>query len=157
GAAIALRYLLQEQNVEGTIKFYGCPAEEGGSGKTFMVRDGVFNGVDIALTWHPGDRNEVAEGSSLANYQMYYQFTGKSTHAANSTHLGRSAVHAVELMNLGANYLREHRIQEARMHYAVTKSGGASPNVVQHFAEVLYLIRAPTIKEVQETYDRMNK
>src|SRR5699024_3142305 len=157
GAAIALRYLLQEQNVEGKIKFYGWPAEEGGSGKTFMVRDGVFNGVDIALTWHPGDRNEVAQGSSLANYQMYYQFTGKSSHAAISPHLGRSALDAVELMNVGANYLREHIIPEARMHYAVTNSGGASPNVVQPFAEVLYLIRAPKIKEVQEIYNRMNK
>src|SRR5699024_600967 len=119
--------------------------------------EGVFNDVDIALTWHPGDRNEVAQGSSLANYQTYYRFSGKSSHAAISPHLGRSALDAVELMNVGANYLREHIIPEARMHYAVTNSGGASPNVVQPFAEVLYLLRAPKIKEVQEIYNRMNK
>ena len=122
-----------------------------------MVREGVFEGVDVALTWHPNSYTSVFNFSSLANYQVYFEFEGVASHAANSPHLGRSALDAVELMNVGVNYLREHIPSSARVHYAVTNTGGSSPNVVQAEAEVLYLIRANTIKEVDEIYKRIVK
>src|SRR5690625_601353 len=156
-AAVTLKAYLEKNNVDGTVRFYGCPAEEGGSGKTFMAREGVFDDVDVALTWHPGPINAIWSFSSLANVQAYFKFTGKSAHAAAAPHLGRSALDAVELMNTGVNYLREHIIPEARIHYAVTNTGGFSPNVVQAEAEVLYLIRAPEIKQVDEIYERVIK
>lgn len=154
-AACAVKHYLEKHNLAGTLKFFGCPGEEGGSGKTFMVREGVFNGVDIALTWHPATVNAVMGLSSLANYQVYFRFKGTPSHAANSPHLGRSALDAVELLNIGVNYLREHVIDEARIHYAVTDTGGISPNVVQAQAEVLYLIRAPKIADVENIYQRI--
>jgi aminobenzoyl-glutamate utilization protein B len=156
-AACAAKKYLEENGLSGTVKFFGCPGEEGGSGKTFMVREGVFEGVDAALTWHPSPSNSIMGLSSLANYQVYFQFKGISSHAANSPHLGRSALDAVELMNVGVNYLREHVIPEARMHYAVTNTGGISPNVVQANAEVLYLIRSPKVSEVDDIYKRVCK
>lgn len=156
-AASATKKYLEENNLSGTVKFFGCPAEEGGSGKTFMVRDGVFDGVDVALTWHPGDVNDIMSTSSLACYQAFFRFEGISSHAAASPHLGRSALDAVELMNLGVNYLREHVIPEARMHYAILNTGGISPNVVQAEAEVLYLIRAPIVKQVEDIFKRVVK
>lgn len=156
GAAIAVKRMMIEQQIQGTIRYYGCPGEEGGSGKTFMVREGLFDDADVALTWHPGSHNMIMEGRSLANYQVYYKFKGISSHAAISPHLGRSALDAVELMNVGVNYLREHIIPEAKIHYAVTNSGGDSPNVVQAEAEVLYLIRAPKVQQVEEIYQRVN-
>lgn len=154
-AACAVKTYLEKNNLEGTVKFFGCPGEEGGSGKTFMVREGVFEDLDIALTWHPSFVNAVMSLSSLANYQVYFRFKGTPSHAANSPHLGRSALDAVELMNVGVNYLREHVIDEARIHYAVTNTGGVSPNVVQADAEVLYLIRAPKISDVDSIYKRI--
>src|SRR5699024_9736916 len=123
----------------------------------FMVREGVFDNTDVALTWHPSPSNSIMSLSSLANYQVYFRFQGTASHAANSPHLGRSALDAVELMNVGVNYLREHVIEDARIHYAVTNSGGISPNVVQANAEVLYLIRAPGIDEVDSIYNRVCK
>ncbi|WP_306009836.1 M20 family metallopeptidase [Bacillus sp. MMSF_3328] len=156
-AACAAKNYLEENNLPGTIKFFGCPGEEGGSGKTFMVREGVFDGVDAALTWHPSPANSIMSLSSLANYQVFFRFKGLSSHAANSPHLGRSALDAVELMNIGVNYLREHVIPEARIHYAVTNTGGISPNVVQADAEVLYLIRSPKVKQVDDIYKRVCK
>lgn len=156
-AACAVKHYLEKHQLEGTVKFFGCPGEEGGSGKTFMVREGVFDGVDIALTWHPATVNAVMSLSSLANYQVYFRFKGTPSHAAHSPHLGRSALDAVELMNVGVNYLREHVIDEARIHYAVTDTGGISPNVVQAEAEVLYLIRAPKITDVESIYQRIVK
>lgn len=156
-AACAVRAYMEENNLPGTVTFFGCPGEEGGSGKTFMVREGVFDGVDAALTWHPSPVNAIMNYSTLANYQVYFRFKGKSAHAASSPHLGRSALDAVELMNTGVNYLREHVIPEARMHYAVTDTGGFSPNVVQANAEVLYLIRAPRVDQVDEIYRRILK
>lgn len=156
-AACAAKNFLEENNLPGTIKFFGCPGEEGGSGKTFMVREGVFDGVDAALTWHPSPANSIMSLSSLANYQVFFRFKGLSSHAANSPHLGRSALDAVELMNVGVNYLREHVIPEARIHYAVTNTGGISPNVVQADAEVLYLIRSPKVKQVDDIYKRVCK
>ncbi|CAM5195099.1 Aminobenzoyl-glutamate utilization protein B OS=Ureibacillus acetophenoni OX=614649 GN=SAMN05877842_12113 PE=4 SV=1 [Ureibacillus acetophenoni] len=157
GAVVHLKELIDKGEVKGRIHYYGCPAEEGGSGKTFMVREGVFNDVDVALTWHPNSFTSVFNFSSLANYQVYFEFEGVAAHAANSPHLGRSALNAVELMNVGVNYLREHIPTSARVHYALTNTGGKSPNVVQAEAEVLYLIRANTIKEVDDIYKRVVK
>ncbi|MHA1675002.1 MAG: amidohydrolase, partial [Promethearchaeota archaeon] len=154
-AAIAVKNELENRKLPGIIRYYGCPAEEGGSGKTFMVREGLFKDVDIALCWHPFSMNFMFSVSTLANVQAYFRFTGKSAHAAAAPHLGRSALDAVELMNVGVNYLREHIISEARVHYAVTNTGGNAPNVVQANAEVLYLIRAPTILQVNEIYERV--
>lgn len=156
-AACATKAYLEENNLPGTVKFFGCPGEEGGSGKTFMVRDGAFQGVDAALTWHPSPANAIMSLTTLANYQVTFRFKGTSAHAANAPHLGRSALDAVELMNSGANYLREHVIPEARIHYAVTNTGGISPNVVQAQSEVVYLIRAPRVKQVDEIYKRVVK
>ena len=156
-AACAVKAWLEERGLPGTVKFFGCPGEEGGSGKTFMVRAGVFDGVDAALTWHPSPANAIMSLSTLANYQVAFHFQGIPSHAANSPHLGRSALDAVELMNVGVQYLREHIIPAARVHYAVTNSGGISPNVVQAEAEVLYLIRAPQVAQVEEIYQRIIK
>ncbi|MFD1039331.1 M20 family metallopeptidase [Virgibacillus byunsanensis] len=156
-AACAIKKYLEENNLPGTVKFFGCPGEEGGSGKTFMVREGVFDNVDAALSWHPSPANAIMSLSSLANYQVYFQFKGTSSHAANTPHLGRSALDAIELMNVGVNYLREHVIDDARMHYAVTNTGGISPNVVQANAEVLYLLRAPRVDQVDDIFQRVKK
>lgn len=155
-AAIAVKEYMQEHNLSGTIKYYGCPGEEGGSGKAFMARAGLFSDVDTAITWHAGSTNGIFSGSSLANIQVYYRFTGKASHAGGSPHLGRSALDAVELMNVGVNYMREHIISEARVHYAVINTGGKSPNVVQPEAEVLYLIRAPRNSTVKEIFQWVN-
>ncbi|MFJ7918578.1 M20 family metallopeptidase [Lysinibacillus fusiformis] len=154
-AAIALRDYMQENNITGTVRYYGCPGEEIGGGKTFMAREGMFNDVDIALSWHPGTTNNIMSVTTLACYEVYFKFKGKSAHAAASPHLGRSALDAVELMNIGVNYLREHIIPEARVHYAITNTGGSSPNVVQAEAEVLYFIRAPRVSQTDDIYQRI--
>lgn len=156
-AACAVKDYLEKNNLPGTVKFFGCPAEEGGSGKTYMVREGVFEDLDFALTWHPNKVNSIMSLSSNANYQVYFKFEGVSSHAAASPHLGRSALDAVELMSSGVNYLREHVVPEARMHYAYTNTGGISPNVVQPVAEVLYLIRAPRVQQVDDIFKRVVK
>ncbi|MBU5484515.1 amidohydrolase [Clostridium sp. MSJ-11] len=156
-ACIAVKEYLKETGMKGTIKFFGCPAEEGGAGKVFMVRSGCFEGVDVAMTWHPASQNMVWEDSSLATNQVYFNFKGISSHAAASPHLGRSALDAVELMNVGVNYLREHIISDARVHYAVTNTGGIAPNIVQAEATVLYLMRAPHISQVRDIYSRVCK
>lgn len=155
-AALAVKSWLEETGSSGTVIYFGCPGEEGGSGKAFMARDGVFDELDAAVSWHPNAVNAVWSFSSLANVQVRYYFTGKSAHAAVSPHFGRSALDALELMNTGVQYLREHIIPEARVHYAITNTGGSSPNVVQAEAEVLYLIRAPKNAQVQEIYERVN-
>ncbi|MDI4643502.1 M20 family metallopeptidase [Cohnella hashimotonis] len=154
-AAIAVKDYLQQTGMPGTVRYYGCPAEESGYGKTYMVREGCFADVDIALSWHPFTMNVVMSSSSLAVIHATFRFQGKSTHAAVSPHLGRSALDAVELMNVGVNYMREHMIDQARIHYAVTNSGGTSPNVVQRDAEVTYLIRAPKSDQVKTLYERV--
>lgn len=156
-AAIGVKEYLSANHLPGTVIYYGCPGEEGGSGKAFMARDGAFDQLDAAICWHPSDLNAVVSGSSLANVQVSYKFKGIAAHAAACPHLGRSALDAVELMNVGVNFLREHIIDEARVHYAITNTGGYSPNVVQPEAEVLYLIRSPKNKGVQEIYARVNK
>lgn len=157
GAALGLKKYLEETKSSGTVIYFGCPAEEGGSGKAFMAKAGVFAGLDAALTWHPNDLTMAVTGSHLANCQVSYKFYGTSSHAASSPHLGRSALDALELMNMGVQFLREHMISDARIHYAITNTGGFSPNVVQPYAEVLYLIRAPKNSQVKELYDRVNK
>ncbi len=154
-AAIALQAHLQASGQRARVRYYGCPAEEGGSGKTFMARAGVFDDVDAALTWHPASFTGVFSQSTLANIQAKFIFHGKASHAAHSPHLGRSALDAVELMNVGVNYLREHMPPDARVHYAVTDAGGMSPNVVQARAEVLYLVRAARNHEAAELYERV--
>ena len=145
GAAIAVKKYLEETQCSGTVLYYGCPAEENGSAKAFMARDGVFNELDAALSWHPNALTSVWSFSSLANVRSVYRFHGVSAHAATSPHLGRSALDALELMNMGVQFLREHIVPEARVHYAITNTGGDAPNVVQAEAEVVYLIRAPQI------------
>lgn len=156
-AAVAGKNWLQQHGVSGTLRFYGCPGEEGGSGKTFMVREGLFDDVDAALTWHPEAWAGMFSTSTLANIQAAWRFSGTAAHAANSPHLGRSALDAVTLMTTGTNFLNEHIIEKARVHYAITDSGGISPNVVQAQAEVLYLIRAPEMADVQQIYARIEK
>lgn len=156
-AALALKEYLAASGKSGAVTLFGCPGEEGGSGKAFMARAGVFNGLDAAFGWHPLGVNVMMDFHSLANYQVLYKFKGIASHAAAAPHKGRSALDAVELMNVGVNFLREHVIQEARIHYAITNSGGFSPNVVQPSAEVLYLIRAPQTPQVEEIYQRINK
>ncbi|EKZ5283648.1 M20 family metallopeptidase [Klebsiella aerogenes] len=156
-AAIAAKQWLQQHGGSGTLRFYGCPGEEGGSGKTFMVREGLFDDIDAALTWHPEAWAGMFSTSTLANIQAAWRFTGTAAHAANSPHLGRSALDAVTLMTTGSNFLNEHIIEKARVHYAITDTGGVSPNVVQAQAEVLYLIRAPEMADVQQIFARIEK
>ncbi len=154
-AAIAIKDYMEEHQLPGTIRFYGCPAEESGYGKTFMAKSGLFKDVDTAVSWHPSTMNAVMHTSSNAVIHGHFSFKGRSSHAAASPHLGRSALDAVELMNIGVNYMREHMIDEARVHYAVTNTGGIAPNVVQPEAEVTYLIRAPHPTQVKELFDRV--
>lgn len=156
GAVLGIKKYLEESGKPGTVVFFGCPGEEGGSGKTFMAGAGAFDELDAALTYHPSDSSRIKETGSLANVQVLYRFDGIASHAGDKPHLGRSALDAVELMNTGANFLREHIIQEARIHYAITDAGGYSPNVVQAHAEVLYLIRAPKTKTALEIFERVN-
>lgn len=154
-AAVAVKDYLLEHPCQGTVIYYGCPAEEGGAGKAFMVREGCFEDCDVCLAWHPYSAT-FASVSSLANARIIYNFTGKSAHAAAAPHLGRSALDAVELMNVGVNYMREHMLPEARVHYAVTDTGGDAPNVVQARAQVLYSVRAPRTDQVYELAQRVH-
>lgn len=156
-AAVALRNYLMATGIQGTVRFYGCPAEEGGSGKAFMARAGAFDDLDAAVSWHPGCFAAVMSRSSLANLQVYWRFTGRASHAAGAPHLGRSALDAVELMNIGVNFMREHMPASARVHYSITDAGGVSPNVVQPRAEVLYLIRAPEVGQARALFARVRK
>lgn len=155
-AAVALKEYMAEKNLPGTIRYYGCPAEENAGGKAFLVRDGAFADCDIAITWHPGWMNQVTPSGSLANFRVFYTFHGKSAHAAGAPHLGRSALDGVEIMDVGVNYMREHMIDEARIHYAIINTGGTAPNVVQSEAQVLYAIRAPKVTQVKELFERVS-
>ena len=156
GAAIAVKRYLEQSGTEGTVVYYGCPGEEGGSGKAFMARDGVFDEADVALGWHPDQENAVYTRTSLANCQVLYKFDGLAAHAATDAHLGRSALDAVELMNVGVNFLREHMPSDARIHYAITNAGGSAPNVVQAHAEVLYLIRSADNAQLEQLHKRVD-
>lgn len=156
-SAVAIKYMMVENNISGTIKYFGCPAEESGSGKAFMARDGIFDNLDCIFTWHPMTENALYSKSSLANYQIFFNFKGKSSHAASSPDQGRSALDAAELMNVGVNYLREHIIDGARIHYAYIDVGGKSPNVVQPTSKLLYFIRAPRSSQLKSIYERIVK
>ena len=155
GAAVAVKDYMQAHGLKGTIRYYGCPGEEFGSGKMFMARAGLFDDLDAAFTWHGGAYNAITADHSLANLCAYFKFKGRTSHAAGSPHLGRSALDACELMNVGVNYLREHVIPEARIHYAYQDVGGAAPNVVQDHAQLKYFIRAPKITQVKEIGERV--
>ncbi len=141
-AATAVKDYLAANGLPGRVRYYGCPAEEGGAGKVFMVRDGAFDGVDVAISWHPAPFAGVNASPSLACKVTDFSFTGRASHAAAAPHLGRSALDAVELMNVGVNYMREHMPSDARIHYALLDAGGIAPNVVQARAKVRYLVRA---------------
>ncbi|MDR2246915.1 MAG: amidohydrolase [Treponema sp.] len=154
-AAVGIRDYMREQGLPGTVRYYDCPAEESGSGKAYLARSGVFTGLDAALTWHPMMENSVWTMSSLANYQIFFSFKGRSAHAAAAPENGRSALDAAELMSVGVNYLREHIIPEGRIHYAYTDVGGGLPNVVQASSELLYFIRAPKPAQVQGIFERV--
>ena len=156
-AATAVKDWLAANKVPGRVRYYGCPAEEGGAAKTFMVRSGAFADADIAITWHPNSFWEVAVTPSLANTRADFIFTGRASHAAASPHLGRSALDAVELMNVGVNYMREHMPSDARVHYALLDTGGIAPNVVQAHARVRYSIRARDLPGMNELVARVHK
>lgn len=155
-AAIALKEWLQSSGTQGTIRLYGTPAEEGGAGKVYMVRGGLFADVDAVLHWHPGDRNEASPWASLANKSAKFRFRGASAHASGAPERGRSALDGVEAMNHMVNMLREHVPQETRIHYVIT-AGGSAPNVVPDFAEVFYYVRNPDPENVLEIFDRVVK
>ena len=154
-AATAVKDWLQEKGLPGRVRYYGCPAEEGGAAKGFMVRAGAFDDVDIAITWHPAAFCKVDEALSLANTRIDFSFFGRASHAAAAPHLGRSALDAVELMNVGVNYMREHMPSDARIHYAYLDAGGIAPNVVQPTAKVRYLIRARDLTELNRLVERV--
>lgn len=156
GGAIALRYAMEETGLKGMVKFFGCPAEEMLSGKVWMVREGVFEGVDAVLSHHPSVMNYAGLRSSNANNAVKFHYRGKTSHAAGSPEQGRSALDAIELMNIGVNYLREHIIQDARIHYIIEKGGG-QPNVVPDYARSWYLIRAPERDMLEPIYERILK
>jgi aminobenzoyl-glutamate utilization protein B len=147
-AATAVKDYLAEHGLPGRVRYYGCPAEEGGAAKGFMVRAGAFADVDIAISWHPSSFTGVKDATSLANTRIDFTFTGRAAHAAAAPHLGRSALDAVELMNVGVNYMREHMPRRARVHYALLDAGGIAPNVVQARATVRYLVRAGDLAEL---------
>ncbi|MCY3780082.1 MAG: amidohydrolase [Chloroflexi bacterium] len=154
GSVMALKAAMERGGVEGRIRFYGCPAEETLVGKTFMARDGVFDDLDAAITWHPSDTNITWNGSTLAMNSFKVNFYGVSAHAGSSPWLGRSALDGVMLMDAGVNYMREHVPPESRIHSVVT-SGGQAPNVVPAFAQVWYFVRAPQRAQVDEMYQWM--
>jgi len=154
-AATAVKDYLEAHDLPGTIRYYGCPAEEGGAAKTFMVRDGVFDDVDAGLSWHSTSFNGIIPPLTLAVAMMDVRFKGRTSHAAVSPHLGRSALDAVELMNVGVNYLREHVPQDARMHYALLDAGGVAPNVVQEKAVVRYSVRSLRRRDMFKLLDRV--
>ena len=156
-AATAVKEYLAANGLKGRVRYYGCPAEEGGAAKGFMARAGLFDDVDIAISWHPGSFASVNEPISLANTRIDFTFHGRASHAAASPHLGRSALDAVELMSVGVNYLREHIPQESRIHYAYLDAGGVAPNVVQAKAKVRYLIRAADVKALNSLVARVRK
>jgi aminobenzoyl-glutamate utilization protein B len=155
-AAIAVRYALEKSGHKGTIRFYGCPAEENFQGKIFMVRAGLFNDVDACLSHHPGSLNTAGLSSSNATIHVKFNFYGKTAHAAANPEQGRSALDAVELMNVGVNFLREHIIEKARIHYVI-EAGGGQPNVVPDYARSWYYVRAPEIDQVESIYKRVEK
>jgi aminobenzoyl-glutamate utilization protein B len=156
GAAIAVKKWMAANKVPGELRVYGTPAEEGGSGKVYMVRDGLFKDVDAAVHWHPAGANSAAQSISMANSNGKFRFRGKSAHAAANPEAGRSALDAVEIMNVASNYLREHVPDRTRIHYVIT-SGGGAPNVVPDYAEVFYYVRSADSQVVRSVMERVKK
>ncbi|MDQ0455573.1 amidohydrolase [Rhizobium paknamense] len=156
-AATALKDWLKQQGLPGRVRYYGCPAEEGGAAKAFMVRQGAFDDVDAAISWHPSSFAGVQRCTSLANMRLDFSFHGRAAHAGAHPELGRSALDAVELMSVGVNYMREHMPSDCRVHAAILDTGGISPNVVQAFAKVRYLIRAPELEGLRTLVQRVRK
>ncbi len=154
GAVIGMKKEMEEKNLKGTIVYYGCPAEEIVTGKPFMARGGAFKDLDIAMAWHPGTRNTVTTGIMTGLNTAKFHFSGKTAHAGGDPHNGRSALDSVELMNVGANYLREHVTDDVRIHYVIT-NGGQAPNIVPDKASVWYYVRALSREAVVDTYDRL--
>ena len=153
-AAVALKEWLSSEGHAGTVRYYGCPAEEGGSGKVFMGRAGAFDDLDATFNWHPWYINSAMKGSMLSVNRYYFRFRGKTAHAAADPHSGRSALDALELMNIGVNYLREHVTDDVRLHYAIL-SGGLAPNVVPDFAESYYYVRANEARILEDVSQRV--
>ena len=153
-AAIAVKDWMKSSGAKGTLRLYGTPAEEGGSGKVYMVRAGLFDDVDVVLHWHASDKNDASPSTSLANRSAKFRFTGYSSHAAASPHKGRSALDGIEAMNHMVNLMREHVPQETRIHYVITRGGGA-PNVVPDFAEAFYYVRHPEVEILEDLWDRV--
>ena len=153
-AATTVKQAIEAGDVKGTVRFYGCPAEEGGAAKAFMARAGLFADADLCLTWHPGDTNAATAINALALIVVNFRFHGTTAHAAADPYNGRSALDALELMNVGVNYLREHMIPDARIHYVI-KSGGMAANVVPGFAESQYFVRSPLNSQAQELFERV--
>ncbi|MBO3802557.1 MAG: amidohydrolase [Candidatus Brockarchaeota archaeon] len=151
-AAIAVKEEMQKKKIGGTVKFFGCPAEENFCGKVYMVKDGYFDGVDAVIGHHPNTMNAATLRSCLAMNSAKFHFRGKSSHAGGSPEQGRSALDAVELMNVGVNYMREHVIQDARIHYVIER-GGDQPNIVPEYARSWYYVRAPEREQVEEIYE----
>ena len=155
-AGIELKKLIESKKLSGTVRVYGCPAEEGGSGKVYLVRAGLFNDVDVAVHWHPSDANSITMTSALANTSAKFRFYGIASHASMAPEKGRSALDAVESMDYMANMMREHVPQETRIHYVITQ-GGKAPNVVPDFAEVFYYVRHPKKDQVGSIFQRLVK
>ena len=155
-AALGVKAYLESSGAEGRVILYGCPGEEGVASKAFFARDGLWDGLDAALTWHPEGCNEIAIGSSNACIQTLYTFRGIAAHASAAPDMGRSALDAVELMNVGVQFLREHMSTKARIHYAITDAGGMSPNVVQSEASVLYMVRCDKVSEALKLQERVD-
>ena len=155
-AAAAVKEYLAASGKPGTVVFFGCPGEEGGAAKAYMAREGLWYGLDAALTWHPSDTNEVSTGTNNSCIQVLYKFHGVAAHAAGDPHNGRSALDAVELMNIGVQFLREHMTDDCRIHYAITDAGGVSPNVVQANASVLYMVRANKVADSVKLQKRVD-
>ena len=154
-AALAVKEYLIANKKDGTIIYFGCPAEEGAGSKQFMARAGMFDNVDFIYTWHPATQNAVDCSHNNAIMGANFEFKGVSAHAGGCPYLGRSALDAVELMNVGCNYLREHMIPEARIHYAYIDAGGTAPNVVQDHAVIRYEVRSPRVSQVKELFERV--
>ena len=156
-AACAVKFYLERTKTPGTVIFYGCPGEEGGAAKAYLARDRYWEKLDAALSWHPSGKNAVTSGTNNSCTQVLYKYKGVAAHAAGNPEAGRSALDAVELMNIGVNYLREHMKKECSVHYAMVDGGGISPNVVQPHASVLYMVRACRVKDTLELQERVDK
>lgn len=156
-AATAVKDWLAEKGIEARVRYYGCPAEEGGAAKTFMVRDGLFDDVDAAISWHPATFTAVNPANSLANARIDYTFFGRAAHASSAPELGRSALDAAELTNIGVNYLREHMPAGARIHYAYQNAGGMAENIIPAMATVRQLVRSRSLDGLRDLIARVDK